>query len=163
MTGIKPLPDWIHQQLKDLDAKWGAVKPIRDKARVDHNTFKRLIKKGYGKPDVVLRVIYVMEAGKETGQITAQMIKTVVTRRRDEIISLIRGEVALDAIPNQLAAWLMWEQDMKRKDIADELGYKAVTNVNHARQSIDKEMDINRKFQALVFEIEEELERMGRG
>lgn len=162
MTGTKHLPAWMHQQIIEVDRTWGAGDAFRKRAKLSHETFKRLVSKGYGRTHVICRVISVIEADKGPVHITANMISSIVEQRSEQIISLLTANIAKDAVPCQLKAWLMHEQDMKRRDIAAELGYKSVSNVNHARQSIRNEMDVNRDFENLVFEIEEELERMGR-
>lgn len=158
----KQLPPWVHQELITIDKTHGLQRPFREKAGLNHSTFKRLVEKGNGRATVVLRVIDAIEAEKTPEEITAKRIRQIIDEHREAIISSLAASHYSDRFPDMLSAFLMRKDgNINRKDTAAEMGYSSPSNVNHAEEAIYNEMEINRAFRDVVYGIRAKLDKRG--
>lgn len=160
MTGTKHLPDYVHQHIIEINDTWGAAKAFRQKAKIPHDTFKRLVENGYARTVIVQRVLAAYESEKCPAEITGDKIIAIVRKYQDEVLHVFTEGGKIETVPKQLQAWLMFEHGMLRREIASLLGYSSMVSINNARVTIRNEMDTNREFEKLVFRIEAELEGM---
>lgn len=159
MSNYKPLPEWVHAEIRRRERIHGAQKPLYYRAKIRPETFKLLCKRGWGKADVVDRVVKVIEDDIAGPTVTGKQIVSHIDTKRDVIMATVPpGSPGRFQIPRMLAVFIMRKDaGMDRRTIANEIGYRSLTSVNNAEKDIYAEMDSNRAFRKVVYEIKAEL------
>lgn len=158
MSKVKYLPAWAHAKIRRIDKTHGAQDPFREAAKLHHQTFKNLVKRGAANAEIVDRVIKTLESDMEANEKTGAEILTHVESRRQDILSTIAISPKSAKMPRMLAVFIMRKDaGMNRRSTAETVGYSSFTSVKEAEKCIYDEMDTNRAFVKLVYEIKGEL------
>lgn len=158
MSTPKHLPVWAHEEIKRINKTYGAKKPFKRKARLWDSVFKGLVKNGYGRPDIVDRAIDVLKDDLSSEEVTGKQIVSHIEAKRSAIMATISPSPKSERVPRMLAVFIMRKDaGLNRRSAAEEVGYSSLTAVNQAEQYIYAEMDSNRAFRKVVYEIKAEL------
>src|SRR6478736_5859850 len=155
--GTMHLPDYVHQHIMEIKDTWGKAKAFRDKAKLSHDNFNRIVDKGCGRPTVILRVIAAYEEDKQPVEITGDKVKQVVQRFNENIVTVVTSATKMDAFMKQLCGWILYKRDFSRRQVKEALGYGSESWVTMAVENIENEIDVNKDFKKLTFRLLAEL------